>query len=201
MPKLLPTLEQRGANPLEALRQGIREGLDDIDLFMEDLWHRKLSRIADPWWEGTATLNHFFEAGLVEMPGFSSKPGRPPRRSSVHDRAGRLRLSPWKRLLLWARLASRKRDLRKLAMRPRSMLLTWAAMSLGVDSRTPVSIQISSLDIRTLWAARQLQSVLGWKPLLHPDVYDAGRWLRWGRATGKEPRLDCSSEIILAKAE
>ena len=196
MPKLAPTLEQRGANPIEALRQGIRDGLDDVDLFMEDLWHRKLSRIAAPWWLGPATLDHFFAAGLVDVQGFSEW-GRPPSRWMLYDATGNLRVLPWKRLLLRVRLLSYGRDLRKLLRRPRDMLLTWAVMSLGIDSRTPVAIQVRSLDVRTLWAARQLQEVLGWTPLLHPDVSARGRWLKWGRATGSEPFLDCRDDIIL----
>jgi hypothetical protein len=195
MPKVLPDLEQRGLHPLQAMEQAIREGLDDMELFIENYWYRKLSRFAAAWWQGYPRLDHFFMHGLLDLPGFNAALGRPPRQFMIRSDNGRV--YPWSILLLKSFLIGCRRPLRRMAQKPRDMLLTWACMKLGAASGEKVSIRIRSLDTRTLWAARQLEHLLGWIPLLDPAIDPMPKWLGWNRANGTEPLLDCSSEISL----
>lgn len=199
MPKIVPVLEQRGLDPLQMMEQAIREALDDLDFFIEDLWYRKLSKMASAWWQGYPRLDYFFSAGLVDIPGFSSALGKPPWRPWIRDKDDKVRVPPWAAIRMRCHLFLRRRDLRRLSKRPFNMLLTWACLKLGVKSDTPVSLRICSLDFRTLWAARQLQIVLGWTPLLDSSVAHAPDWLDWGSAKGTEPILDCSREISLSR--
>ncbi|MGE0114761.1 MAG: glycosyltransferase family 2 protein [Steroidobacteraceae bacterium] len=201
MPKILPTLEQRGLQPLLMLETAIREGLDAMDLFVEDLWYRKLSRWAPSWWQGYPRLDHFFNAGLLSMPDFSSPFDHPPLQLVIRGHDRRVQVPPWAMLMIWHYLYKRRRELRHLAKTPRRMLLTWACMKLGATSTTPVSIRVRNLDFRTLWAARQLEQALNWKPLIDPSISDPPKWLGWGKATGTEPLLDCCSEIHLSSDE
>jgi hypothetical protein len=178
------------------LEQAIRAELDTLELFVEDLWYRRLSKHALPWWEGYPKLDHFFWAGLLPMPGFN-KGFHPPRQFYIHSNNGSMQASPWAIFAMWNSLRKRRRELRRFTETARRMLLTWACMKLGVGSKDTVSIRIRSLDVRTLWAARQLELGLGWKPLLETDD-PKSRWLGWGKATGSEPVLDLSGEISLS---
>jgi glycosyltransferase involved in cell wall biosynthesis len=199
MPKILPVLEQRGLRPLQAMEQAIREGLDDMELHVEDLWYRKLSRFASAWWQGYPRLDHFFLYGLLDLPGFSLQLGRPPRRLVIRN--ANASVYPWSILILKLFLLLRcRRPLRRMAGKSRTVLLTWACMKLGAAPDSKVSIRIRSLDTRTLWAARQLELSLGWKPVLDPSITPVPKWLGWERASGKEPLLDCSSEISLTQS-
>lgn len=199
MPKILPTLEQRGLHPLQMMERAIRTELDTLELFVEDIWYRRLSRHALPWWNGYPKLDYFFWAGLLPMPGFS-KGHRPPRRFYIRSDDGTMLASPWAILAMRHSLRKRRRDLHHLAETARRMLLTWACMKLRVGSKSIASIRVSSLDTRTLWAARQLELTLGWKPVIDASVITHPRWLGWSSARGNEPLLDCSSEIKLTTA-
>jgi glycosyltransferase involved in cell wall biosynthesis len=197
MPKILPGLEQRGLRPLQAMEQAIREGLDDIELCVEDFWYRKLYKFSPAWWQGPPRLDYFFLHGLLDLPGFTLKLGRPPRRFVIRSKECDTTVMPWSILAIKRYLYKQRRRLRKLTERPLSMLPTWACMKLGVPSNRAVAIRIHSLDTRTIWVARQLERSLGWKPLLDPSITAAPSWLNWGRANGTEPLLDCSNEISL----
>jgi glycosyltransferase involved in cell wall biosynthesis len=196
MPKILPVLEQRNLRPLQTMEHAIREALDDMDLYIENYWYRKLSRFAPAWWQGYPRLDHFFLNGLLDLPGFNSKLGQPPRRFLIHGASGRV--YPWSILVLKLLLLKCQRPLRHIAQKPRNMLLTWACMKLGVTSSTKMSVRIRSLDGRTLWAARQLESLLGWSIAIEPTIHPIPKWLHWDKANGSEPLLDCSNEISLS---
>jgi glycosyltransferase involved in cell wall biosynthesis len=197
MPKIAPGLEQRGVNPITALANAIRQDLNDLDLLIEDTWHRKLSRWFAPWWQGLPRFDDFFFAGLIAAPGFDSSTGNPPLNADSPRAIRRVPL--WAALALKAYFATRKRDVRRLSRQVRNKLVTWAAMTLGAPVREQERIRVRSADFRTLWVARQLQLVLGWTPLIDAAMADAPRWLRWERAKGDEPLLDCADEIILRK--
>ncbi|MBC7982247.1 MAG: hypothetical protein H7Y02_00175 [Candidatus Obscuribacterales bacterium] len=94
-------------------------------------------------------------------------------------------------------MLTRKRDLRRLLSKPRNMLLTWAAAKLGAAAGGEISFRVRSLDFRTIWAARQLQMALGWRPLLEQPAIGY-EWLGWEIAIGTEPLLDCSDTIQFA---
>jgi len=200
IPKVVPLLEQRGLQPVRELEQAIRSDLDDLDLFVEHHWHRKLSKMAPAWWRGPVRIDDFFFAGLLDVPGFSSRLGRPPRRLFIRDEAGRLRVMPWTRRTLRRYLKSRRQELHELSTRARNKLLAWACTKIGDGAGGEVTFRIKKLDFRTLWAARQLEIALGWKPLLDPAIAAAPEWLDWGAATGSEPLLDCSGEISFSPA-
>jgi hypothetical protein len=197
MPKILPVLEQRDLRPLQTMEQAIREAFDDMDLYLENYWYRKLSRFAPSWWQGYPRLDHFFLNGLLNLPGFSGKLCRPPVRYLIRGETSRV--YPWSILTLKLLLLKCQRPLRHMSQKARNMLLTWACMKLGVNSNAKVSISIRSLDARTVWAARQLELALGWVPLVDPAIITVPAWLNWGRANGTEPVLDCSSEISLVQ--
>lgn len=195
MPKIVPLLEERGFQPVSALEQAIRDGLDDVDLRLEDLWHRRLVRITRPWWRGPIRIDYFFFAGLLDIRGFTSKLGRPPRSRFVRDEAGRIRVMPWTRRTLRRFMKAHRGEITHLLIQPRNRLLTWAGMKLGHSASNTTAFRIKSLDFRTLWASRQLEISLGWTPLLDPGIAKVPDWLHWGVATGTEPLLDCSGEI------
>jgi len=200
MPKVVPLLEQRGLQPVRALEQAIRAGLDDLDIFVEHHWHQRLSKLTRAWWRGPVCIDNFFFAGLLDVPGFSSKLGRPSRRSFIRDEAGRLCVMPWTRRTLRRYMKSRRQDLHQLAIQARNKLLSWASMKFGDGGGSPVAFRVKKLDFRTLWAARQLEISLGWKPLMDPSIATGPKWLNWGAATGTEPLLDCSGEISFSSA-
>jgi glycosyltransferase involved in cell wall biosynthesis len=199
MPRIVTTLQQRGLHPQQVLEQAIRRGLDDLDLFMEDVWYRKLARRIAPWWRGYPRFEYFFLAGLIDVPGFSAKLGRPPKRLSIRDADGRWCVSVWTTFLLRLYLMSKKRELRYLTKKTSNLLLTWATVALEVSAKEVIAIRVCSVDFRTLWAARQLQVAFGWKPLLDSSIVNPPSWIRWGRASGHEPLLDCKVEISLTR--
>jgi hypothetical protein len=199
MPRIVITLQQRGFHPKLVLEQAIRRSLDDLDLFIEDVWYRKLARWIAPWWRGYPRLEYFFLSGLIDVPGFSAKLGRPPMRLSIRDADGRRRASVWTIFLLRLYLMSKKRELRRLAKITSNLLLTWATVALEVSAKEALAIRVCSVDFRTLWAARQLQVAFGWKPLLDSSIANPPSWLRWARASGHEPLLDCKTEICLTR--
>jgi hypothetical protein len=194
MPKIIPTLEQRGLRPVEKLEQAIREGLAELDLFIEDHWHRKLAGISPAWWRGPIGIDAFFLAGLLDVPGFSKKLGRPPRGRLIRDADNRICVMPWTRRKLRRYLKDHRDDLHRLIEKPRNMLITWASIKMGANAGSPVAFRVRALDFRTLWAARQLEIALGWTPLLDASVTGPS-WLRWGVASGTEPVLDCAEQV------
>jgi hypothetical protein len=179
------------------MEQAIREGLNEFEFCVEDYWHRRLSRFSPAWWLGRPQLDYFFLHGLLDLPGFDLKLGRPPRRLLIHNKDLNITIMPWSIFLIKRYLHKYRRHLRQLIQKPRTMLLTWACMKLGVTSSSAVVIRIRSLDTRTIWAARQLEQSLGWKPVLDADINSVPKWLNWGKAMGTEPLLDCSNEISL----
>jgi glycosyltransferase involved in cell wall biosynthesis len=195
MPKIVPLLEQRGLQPVRTLEQAIRDSLDDVDLLLEDHWHRRLVQVTRPWWRGHIRIDDFFFAGLLKIPGFSSKRGRPPRRRLMRDEAGRICVMPWTTRTLRRYMKAHRKEFSQMLTQPRSMLLTWACMKLGYSAGNTTTFRIRNLDFRTLWASRQLEIFLGWQPLLDPGIAARPGWLHWGMATGTEPLLDCSGEI------
>jgi hypothetical protein len=198
MPMIVPLLEQRGLQPVRALEQAIRDGLDDVDFLLEDHWHRTLVRIARPWWRGPIRIDNFFFTGLLNIHGFSSQFGRPPRSSFIRDEAGRICAMPWTRRTLRRFMKARRHEIAHVLRQPRNMLLTWARIKQGHNAGKATPFRIKSLDFRTLWASRQLEISLGWTPLLDPGIAKRLEWLHWGIATGTEPLLDCSGEISLS---
>jgi glycosyltransferase involved in cell wall biosynthesis len=195
MTSIVPLLEQRGLQPIRALEQAIRDGLDDLDLFIEDHWHRKLAKIARPWWRGPIRIDSFFFAGLVGIPGFSSKLGKPPHRWFIRDEEGRSCVTPWTWRTIRRYLRAYRKDLKRLTVQPRYMLPIWACMKIGHGAGSKVAFRIKNLDFRTLWVSRQLEISLGWRPLLDPGIVRGPDWLHWRLAAGTEPLLDCSGEI------
>ena len=199
MPKLFTTLEQRGINPLKLMEQEIRECLDDMELHVEDFWHRKLSVSVPAWWQGTPRLDHFFFFGLLNLPGFTFKHGRPPLRLLIRCEDPNVTIFPWTTFRIRIRMLKLRHHLRRMSRKTQLLLLPWSCMKLGVAFDDKVLVRIASLDTRTIWAARQLELSLGWKPLIDPCITNPPRWLKWGRATGAEPLLSLESEILLKK--
>lgn len=194
MSKIAPTLEQRGLQPVKVMANAVREGLDDLDLLIEDAWHRKLSRWCAPWWQGQPRFDNFFFAGLIAAPGFDSNAGRP--LLNFGSSLANTRLSLWTALALRAYLTTRRRDVRRVCRQVRNKLVTWASMSLGTTASDGQRIRVRSADFRTLWVARQLQLALGWMPVFCPSL-DAPAWLCWGKAEGNEPLLECIDQPTL----
>jgi glycosyltransferase involved in cell wall biosynthesis len=199
VPKIIPVLEQRGLRPKLVMEQAIRHRLDDLDFFIEDVWYRKLAKWVTPWWQGYPRFEGFFSSGLVDVHGFSKKLGRPARPRSIRNASGRVCVSFWTTFLLRLYLLLSRREQRHLAKKARSLLLTWATSALDISSKEIISIRICSIDFRTLWAARQLQVAFGWKPLFDSSIAEPPIWLRWGRASGCEPLLDCKTDIRLTR--
>jgi hypothetical protein len=108
------------------------------------------------------------------------------------------RVNPLRSALAWLYLRARTRDFRRLADKASQVLLPWACMELGVQPGNDVDIRIGRLDFRTVWAARQLEAALGWRPRLEASV-TAPSWLRWGVAAGDEPLLDCARQPRLIR--
>jgi glycosyltransferase involved in cell wall biosynthesis len=198
MPKIVPVLEQRGVRPVGELERAIKSGLDDVDWFVEDHWHRKISKWTDRWWEGPPSAEQFFFAGLLDIPGFSSKLGRPPRSQFIRDSNGKIRVMPWTKRTIRHYLRQYRDDLHRLFRAPHHMLLTWGGIRLSEYPSRSVAFRIESLDFRTLWAARQFEVSLGWRPLISAGIADPPTWLRWGSATGTEPLLNCKGDIQLS---
>ena len=89
-------------------------------------------------------------------------------------------------------LRLRARPLRLQADRAALVLLPWACLETGVAAGSALAFRIRSLDFRTVWAARELETGLGWQPLLDQSL-PATSWLCWGRAAGHEPLLDAAN--------
>lgn len=194
--RLRPTLEARGLQPLEVLADAIAQGLDELDWYLEDLWYRRWSRFAKPWWEGRPRADDFFFAGLLALPGFSAREGGPAVPFRLSGPAG-LRTGRLPMLRLRGQLRDRRNKLRKLVARARDVLLPWAVMSLGAVPASRQAFRIRSLDFRSLWAARELERSLGWTPVLDAALA-APSWLPWRTAAGTEPALDCRARPVLA---
>ena len=190
--RVVPELEARGLRPRQALAEETQRRLDDLEWQAEHLWCRVMSRRMPAWWDGRFRIDRLFEAGLLHLPKF--KPGRhaPPLRTLLGLRrpAGG-RISPLRGALAALFLRLRARPLRLQADRAALVLLPWASMELAAEPGAALAFRIRSLDFRTLWAARELEASLGWRPLLDPAV-SAPPWLAWGRAAGHEPLLDAS---------
>jgi hypothetical protein len=200
MPKVFAALEKRGVQPRVALERAIRQGLEEFDLFVADIWYRKFSHWVRPWWVGEPRFEHFFLAGLLGIPGLSQA-CQPPKRLRIHDADGRSTVGLPKVLLMrwYLRKRGQTRVLRHLAKRLRNMLVTWAAASISTNTDESVTFRIRSLDFRTLWVACELAAALRWTPLLDTAVKDAPAWLNWGQARGDEPLLDCAFEVSLGR--
>ncbi len=199
MPKILPTLEERGLDPLKSMEHAIRTSLDDLELHVEDYWHRRLSAKAQAWWQGTPKLDHFFLYGLLDLPGFNFKHGKPPLQLLIRSENQSATIFPWTTLLVRRRLRKLRHHLRGMATKTQNLLVPWSCMKLGVNFGEEVSIRVANLNTRTLWVARQLELSLGWKPFLDASVTDAPKWLNWPKAKGTEHLLDCSDDIHLGK--
>lgn len=195
MPKLLPTLENRGLAPIKLMEHSIRESLDDMELCVEDYWHRNLSGRVIGWWHGTPRIDHFFLNGLLDLPGFNTLKNSPPLKLFISYE--NKHIPPWATFLIRRRLRKLRHPLRKIAAKTQSILIPWACFKLGVPYGTKVSVRITSINTRTIWAARQLELYLQWQPLLDPNITSTPQWLNWPRANGHEPLLDCSDEIRL----
>lgn len=193
MPKILPSIRQRGIEPLLAMTEAVQQSLDDVDLYIEDLWYRKLSKHAAPWWDGYPRMEHFFLHGLVDIPSFSSSFAPPPRQ--LFNRSNGSEINPWTAFRLRKILHGQRHEIRRLLERSRNLLLPWACMKLNATTSEPMRVRINSVDFRTMWAARQLEQELGWQPLLHNVI--APRWLSWNAAEGTEPLLNCADEVSL----
>jgi hypothetical protein len=63
MPKLIPVLEARGAQPVAALERVIRAGFVELDLVVEDIWWRKLVRLLPAWRESPKFDDFLFPVG------------------------------------------------------------------------------------------------------------------------------------------
>jgi hypothetical protein len=196
MPKVMPVLEQRGLQPVAVLAQTIKDRLDDVDKYVADCWDRELAKIAKAWWSGPLKIDHFFFAGLVDIPGFTSEFGRPPRGQFIRNESGRIRVMPWTKRTLRHCMRRCRDDLHLLLDKTPSMLQTWALMALNAQFPSTTALAVGSLDFRTLWVASQLQETLGWKPRVHQGLVGAVAWLAWDAADGSEPVLDCSREVI-----
>lgn len=196
--RMRPELEARGIEPRQCLAREICARLDDLEWLLEDWWHRDISKALPAWWEGPFKIDHLFAAGFLRLPRIQPGHNAPVWRLGLRDAAGR-RVNPLRSALVRLYLRIRARDARRLAERAVQVLLPWACMELGVEPRAPVAIRIRSFDFRTVWAARQFEAVLGWRPLVDPAVTPP-LWLRWGAAAGDEPLLDCSREPRLQRA-
>lgn len=188
--RMLPELEARGVRPKEQLARALRERLDDLEWFVEDLWYRMLARVMPAWWEGPFRIERLFEAGLLPLPRMVPGTSAPAWSLGQRDSTGR-RIHGLRSAIVWLYLRLRRRDLRRHAERASHVLLPWACMQLGFEPGKAIAFRIRSLDFRTVWAARQLEAALGWRPLLDASM-QAPNWLSWGKATGHEPLLDSS---------
>lgn len=197
MLKLLPVIAQRGEAPLAELQRAIRESLDDVDYFVEDLWYRKLAQYSPQWWTGTPRMDHFFFAGLVALPEFDRQAGSPSRQWTLRSCPENITIRPWALARLRHALHRRRHELNLLTSPARNMLAVWACGTLGVTINGRINFRIRSFDFRTLWVARQLQLILDWNPMLDTSAGIAPAWLSWNKAMGTEPLLDCSTEIYL----
>ncbi|HUP91425.1 MAG TPA: glycosyltransferase family A protein [Solimonas sp.] len=184
---VLPELERRGLQPLEAMAQAIRELLDDLDWQVEDLWCRRFARRLAPWWEGEARVDPLFQAGLLRLPGWRSAGAFP----LAGNWGGRWH-APWTTLRVMLRLRSLRPALRRTRNQLRDLVLPWAWLRLQPADGAAVRFRVQFCDSRTLWAARLLQDGLGWQPHLDPAARAPG-WLRWPAARGDEPLLDLSA--------
>jgi hypothetical protein len=189
--RLRPTLEARGLRPREVLADAIGQALDEFDWYVEDVYYRKL-RSAKTWWEKRPTAAPFFFAGLLPLIEFSGRGVAPPLAHIPGLKAGR-----WRLLLLRYQFRRKQRHMRKLLSDARKVLLPWALMTLDVTPERKLRFRITSLDFRTLWAARQFERSLGWTPLVDAAL-EPPEWLDWERADGSEPALDCSGRPILS---
>lgn len=184
--RMQPELQARGLRPTEVLAEELAQRFDDLEWFVEDLWYRKLRRVVEPWWDGPFQLDALFQAGLLPL-----KPLRPGE-NAPHRR--------WRRgaLLLRLYLALRKRDFKRHAERVQNVLLPWASLCLRVEPGQAVALRVKSLDMRTVWAALQLEAALGWRPHLDAST-PRPAWLRWPAASGDEPLLDLAHRPRLGK--
>lgn len=196
--RMLPELEERGLRPREHLATAISERLDDLEWLVEDLWYRLLSRAMPAWWEGAFKIDYLFAAGLLRLPRMRPGKDAPAWSMNLRNAAGR-RVNPLRSAVVRLALRVRGRELRRLAERSVHVLLPWACMELGAEPGKAVGIRIGSLDFRTVWAARQLEAGLGWRPVLDASL-EAPAWLHWGPADGDEPLLDCSRRPRLTRA-
>ncbi len=197
MPKIVPVLEARGVKALAALESAIERLLGEVDLFVEDVWYRRLAGTTPIWWEGLPKADYFFASGMLEMDGFSRQRGKP---TFAWWTVGpsRMRIWPWQAIRVRLAFYRRRRELRQSLRRARNMLLTWAAIKLDLSANAKRSIRIRSFDFRTIWAARQLQIGLG--ITLHADLRGANvpPWLRLEQAGGDEPLLECKERLSLS---
>jgi len=196
-----PQLEAGGVQPRQALAEEVQRRLDDLEWLAEHLWYRVVSRRMPAWWAGRFKLDRLFEAALFRLPGLRRGRQAPPATAmfGLRDAAGR-RINPLRSALAALYLRLRARPLRKQADHAALVLLPWACMELGAGPGSPVAFRIRSLDFRTIWAARELETALGWRPLIDAAI-EAPGWLRWGRATGAEPLLDAAQSLVLTRAD
>jgi hypothetical protein len=198
--RLQPELETQGVQPVGVLARELQARFDDFEWFVEDLWHRKLGRVAKPWWPEAFDLQALFVAGLLPLPRLKPGHNAPPWQARPGRPEGP-RAGPMASLLLRGYLALRKRDFKRHAERLNNVLLPWASMSLRAEPGLPQTFRIRGLDVRTVWAAVQLESALGWQPRVdaEPAPGDRPGWLRWPAASGDEPVLDCSGTPRLGR--
>lgn len=164
----LPELEARGLRPLEAMARRIRKHLDELESALEDAW---LKTSGPEWpadWESVA--EGLFRGGWLSLSGFGPKDGGPPRVSLLREAFSG---------------ASRRafRGVRREFMRRHdafeSVLAGWAWLTVGDLERPSLRFQVMSMDLGTLWAARILNSALGWEPVIKPGSGAVPGWLHW----------------------
>lgn len=182
---LKPRLQQRGVDVTAALAVAAGQALDDLELYIEDLWYRKLSRVARPWWQGDFEVRRLFDAGLLPLPGLDRR-GRGPAWSPFIRGDGVAAAWPWHCALMAAYLKACRRELRRLTEKVGQVLGPWAHLELGEACR---SVQVGNLSFRTVLAGRILEHLVDCKPVVAAGVGGIPSWLGWPAAAGHEPRL------------
>lgn len=186
----VPLLQQRGLDPLDALRRAVIDRFEELEWFVEDLWYRRLSRVARPWWQQGAPATHLFHAGLLHLQGFSSRWRKPRLRLLQRGEQG-IAAWPWNTALMAAYLAMRTPELRRLTERIEHVLLPWAYLTQG--GHLP-RFALADPGFRTVAGALLLDSQLHWQAAIPAALEPALRWTGFPLADGKEATLRIASE-------
>jgi glycosyltransferase involved in cell wall biosynthesis len=197
LPKAVQSLERRGLEPRQAMAREIGQRLTDFENLAHSLWRDKLESYPVRWL-GEFNLDQLFSEGVFTLQSMFPGAYSPSRPFIAWTADGR-----WTNPIRYALIrkhVGRNRELRRLVNRAVPILLPWAHVALGVPAGSTPRFRIRGLDFRTVWAARQLQAELGWIPLLDPAIDILPRWLKWGRARGSEPLLNCSGGVCFEYA-
>jgi hypothetical protein len=190
--QMQPQLEARGLQPRHQLALELQRRLDDLEWLAEHQWYHTLARRLPQWWPGRFRIDRLFEAGLLRLPRLQRGRHAPSARAlfGLRDGTGR-RIGVMRSALAALLAASKARALRKQAEHAALVLLPWASLEADMPAGSALAFRIGSLDFRTIWAARELELGLGWRPTIDPSIR-APDWLVWGRASGHEPLLDAA---------